>query len=250
MKIRFLLSGSSSVQEKGFCAAVWGDSYAFLIDAGFTSEKAFKKTIEAQEKKIGRRFTYVFFTHKHADHWPKFSEKWWKTEKRQYFFGLRFCSWIANLAIYPIRMRHADNSACYGYSVTEADKRAVFLIEGRPVEDISPAPDFLYAESNHDPDILLRFEGHPNHKYHCINSRAHLDNVSAARLIREVHPKEVVVGNISETFNLRSIVGLTLEQETGRYVYLQGEPHNGRPYKKGDIFVLSARRPWLKTWEI
>lgn len=227
MKVCFLLHGQASIQGKAFCAMVWTDKEMFFIDCGVQSKTSRKKKDGSQTisfdfiTKIAKEFSglypsCVYCTHSHLDHMGK------GIPKNMVVLPGLTQDWHGDgWDLMSIKVRHDTGVDTYAYVIETPNGRSVFCVEGRPPDSIYfHSANFMFLEANYSPTILQLFPDTEEYYPHKRRSLFHMDNISAALFAKACQPKQLVIGNLSETFNTPALALLDIEQNSGYHAEL------------------------------
>ncbi len=215
MRVSVSVLGSGS---KGNCTVVWTEGTALFVDAGALSVSY----IERQLADVGLapgRAAGVLITHAHRDHidlttynlchryrvplythpltWQVAVEKTRRLKRLSeaglvHFFRTRTVQ-VGDFAITPFRVPHGvpekvGTPVGFQIATREASPTRVFYatdlghVPDRVVRRISEA-DLVVLESNHDVEMEIASQRHPDHIDWVLSDRGHLSNEQASRAL-------------------------------------------------------------------
>ena len=234
MSITFQSLLSSSA---GNCLLVRAGDTTLLIDAGFRSQRSCREVLE----QVLPELDAVIVSHLHSDHINYSSLRVLESHgvplyvyhedleglrgrhfKQHTFDDLSIQPFgqgrlhIGDLAITPFQVPHVGPFSTFGFELGRGDGattvRAVVATDLWDWDDVASRfhnADFIYVESNHDPELLRRY---PNP-----NSRFHLRNEKCAWLLRQAFdssqflPVAVTLGHLSEERNDPEVARVTTQ---------------------------------------
>jgi len=231
MALYFRTIRSSS---NGNCLALWTEKTHILIDCGFSSQISCQRALAAHMTQIPR-IDAVVITHNHVDHisysslrvLEKYSlpvcihedsieqleEKHFRGRK---FNGLKLESFsikgfeVGKLRFQPINVPHQLEYPTYGFIIECQQKGLCYKVvvasdfyDGRVLLDYLIDADFIYIESNHDPQLLALYPN-PNSHFHMSNPKTAELLYSAGEKSKRI-PKAVMLGHLSYIRNETSL---------------------------------------------
>lgn len=236
MSLYFRSIRSSS---SGNCLALWTEKSRVLVDCGFSSQTSCERILSAH---FGRKpqVNAVVVTHNHCDHISysslrileqygisvrvhenninKLHEKHFRGYKLdrvkiQPFSDRSFN--IGEFRFQPFRVPHQPDYPTYAFLIHCRHRHrwhkliiASDFYDGREVIDHLVDADFVYIESNHDPQLLTLYPNYNSH-FHMSNPKTG-EILCNARKKSKQSPKAVMLGHLSYIRNdtdlaLRSI---------------------------------------------
>ncbi|MHA2315082.1 MAG: MBL fold metallo-hydrolase [Candidatus Hermodarchaeia archaeon] len=223
MALYFQTIRSSS---SGNCLVLWTEKSHVLIDCGFNSQISCERMLAAHAGHIPSIDAAVI-THNHVDHISYSSlrilEKYGlplrihedsiEQLQEKHFRGRKFNSLklkpfssngfkIGELRFQPINVPHRGECPTYGFMI-ECRQNGLWhkvvvasdLYDGRVLLDYLVDADFIYIESNHDPDLLALYPN-PNSHFHMSNTKT-AELLCNAREKSKRMPKAVMLGHLS-----------------------------------------------------
>ena len=223
MALYFKTIRSSS---SGNCLALWTEKSHVLIDCGFNSQISCERALGAHLHDCPQP-NAVVVTHNHVDHISYSSlrmlEKYGlplrihedsikQLEEKHFrghtFNGLKLKPFssdgfeVGQLRFQPINVPHQARYPTYGFMIECRDKDLRYkvvvasdLYDGRVLLDYLVDADFIYIESNHDPDLLNLYPN-PNSHFHMSNPRT-AELLYNARAKSKRMPRAVMLGHLS-----------------------------------------------------
>ncbi len=220
--------------SSGNCLKLWTPESTLLIDCGLKAQYRCHDLLDRHVPDLGR-LGAVLITHSHTDHigYPALrvlSERGvciraHRRVLRQVEDLLELCELhddryvkpfdesvfhIGAFAIQPVPLPHSPGVPNFGFVIRHgagAEQRKIvvatdFNDPGALTPHVRDA-DFIFIESNHDPDLLRRYPN-PNSAYHMSNPRTATllyEAISASRK----PPQAVMLGHLSDERNDRTI---------------------------------------------
>ncbi|MCK5564755.1 MAG: MBL fold metallo-hydrolase [Planctomycetes bacterium] len=227
MSFRFRSIRSSS---GGNCLLLRAEDTTILFDCGLSSMKRTRQVLEEHFDQ-DRQPDAVLLTHAHTDHISYYPLKVLEQQgckvmmhadcieqlQSKHFKGYGFNDLqmttfgdesfnIGSIEITPIRLSHHPLLPTFGFAIVCNGKKAVIATDfndGRDIIEHLVDADFIFVESNHDPELLR--------KYYNPNSQFHMSNPQTAELLCQARkksgfpPKAVMLGHISDQRNTSAI---------------------------------------------
>lgn len=234
--------------SRGNCLAIWTENSCVLIDCGFRSQISCERTLTEH---FGHKpqVDGVVVTHNHSDHINYSSlrvlelhglqvrthEKNVDQLQRKHFRGRIFEDLklmpfsdksfeMGEISFEPIHLSHHPEYFTCGFLIRYHQKDiwhkiiiASDLRDGHAILEYLIDADFIYIESNHDPELLALY---PNY-----NSHFHMSNLKTSEVLciartKSRHaPKAVMLGHLSFIRNDADLVLRSLEttfQQSGQ----------------------------------
>lgn len=222
MIITTLASGSS-----GNCILVSHGATHLLVDAGISCRRI--KAALAQLDLTPGDLTAILITHEHSDHisglttlFKQYHLPVWcsKGTGRQLIYRIAFLGEVLHtfqpgetltfgaLAVTPFSTLH-DAADSVGYTFSDGEHKAAIVTDlgvvTSVVEQAVCGCDFLLAEANHDPDMLISGPYPYYLKQRILSEHGHLSNAACAKLVAACGAKTVVLAHLSAENNTPSL---------------------------------------------
>lgn len=226
--------------SRGNCLTIWTENSCVLIDCGFRSQISCERTLTEH---FGHKpqVDGVVVTHNHSDHINYSSlrvlemyglkvrthEKNIDQLQRKHFRGRIFEDLklipfsdksfeMGELSFEPIHLSHHPEYLTYGFLIRYRQKDiwhkiviASDLRDGHAILEYLIDADFIYIESNHDPELLALYPNYNSH-FHMSNLRTS-EVLCIARTKSQHAPKAVVLGHLSFIRNDADLVLRSLQ---------------------------------------